>query len=105
MALASQGLPTHSGMSGVKTSMHHMHLMDKQKRSSFVSWVSNFRNCVHAIQHLIIPDASLCRSLPTQLNPFPENPLLQAQENEPGRLVHAALVSQGLEMHSSMSKS
>ena len=37
------------------------------------------------------------------MNPSPENPLLQAQVNEPGTSVHMALVSQGLELHSLIS--
>ena len=46
----------------------------------------------------------VCDNLLRQVNPSPENPLLQAQENEPGTSVHIALVSQGLELHSSMSE-
>ena len=38
------------------------------------------------------------------MNPSPENPSLQAQENEPSESMHTALVSQGLESHSTASR-
>ena len=42
--------------------------------------------------------------LPVQVVPLPVNPFLHVQLYEPTKFLHVAFVSQGLEIHSSMSE-